>query len=71
MKTTLAALEEQTQRVQSREREARWLSSLNKLANVDARGRERELEELDKQLQNARSSLKTSEMLVADLESRL
>ena len=71
MRTTLAALAEQTQQVQSREREARRLSSLNKLANVDARGRERELEELEKQLQNARNSLKTSEMLVTDLESRL
>jgi len=77
-----AALEEQTQQVQSREREARRLSSLNKLANVDARGRERELEdtvsqlkgevqELHGQLQNARDSFKTSETLVADLESRL
>jgi hypothetical protein len=71
MKTTLVALEEQAQQVQSREREARRLSSLNKLANVDARGRERELEELGEQLQNAWSSLETSEMLVADLESRL
>lgn len=71
MRTTRAALEEQTQQVQSREREARRLSSLNQLANVDARSRERDLEELDKQLQNARGSLKASETLVADLESRL
>lgn len=71
MRTILAALEEQKQQVQSQEREARRLSSLNKLANVDACGRERELEELDKQLQSARGSLKTSEMHVADLESRL
>ena len=58
-------------RVQSREREARRLSSLNKLANDGARSHERDLEELDKQLQNARGSLEASETLVADLESRL
>ena len=69
MRTTRAALEEQTRQVQSREREARRLSSLSKLANVDALGRERE--EIDEQLQNARGSLKTPETLVADLESRL
>lgn len=71
MRTTLAALEEQKRQVQSQERETCRLSNLNKLANVDARGRERELEELDKQLQSALGSLKTSEMHVADLESRL
>ena len=71
MRTTRAALEEQTLQVQSREREARRLSSLNKLANVGARSHERDLEELDKQLQNARGSLKASETLVANLESRL
>ena len=65
------ALEEQTQQVQSQEREARRLSSLNKLANVGARSHERDLEELDKQLQNAQGSLKASETLVADLEGRL
>jgi len=71
MRTTRAALEEQTQQVQFREREARRLSSLNKLANVGAHGHERDLEELDKQLQNVRGSLKASETLVADLESQL
>jgi len=79
---TRAALEEQMQRVQSRGREARRLSSLNQLAKVDAHGHERELGdtagrlkgevgELNGQLQNALDSLKVSEMHVADLESRL
>ena len=76
------ALEEQTQQVQSLEKEGRRLSSLNELAKVDACGRERELEdtvgrlkgevqELHGQLQDAQNSLKTSESLVVDLESRL
>ena len=71
MRITRAALEEQTQQIQSREREARQLSSLNQLANVDARSRERDLEIIGKQLQDARGSLKASETLVVDLESRL
>lgn len=77
-----AALEEQTQQVQSLEEEGRRLSSLNELAKVDACGRERELEdkvgrlksevqELHGQLQDAQDSLKTSESLVVGLESRL
>ena len=78
-----AALEEQTQQVQSREREARRLSSLNKLAIVDAHGRERELEDtigqlkcevqgLHVQLQNTQESLETSgPLVVVDLETRL
>lgn len=82
MRAIHPALEEQRQQVQSSEREARRLSSLNRLAKVDARSRERELgdavgrlsgqvEELHEQLQNARASLKASETLVADLESAL
>ena len=66
-----AALEEQTQQVQSRERETRQLSSLNKLVMVGAHDREREpedsigqlkyeVQELHGHLQNTQDSLETS-----------